>query len=192
MNTDFILGIDLETNEEVAIKLQYTRDFDMPMLEREADIYEELSGGVGIPHVRWHGTERDYHVMVSDLLGPSLEDLFNFCDRMFSLKTILLLADQLISRLEYLHSKSLLHRDIKPENFLMGLGKSGNLVHIIDFDLAYKLRTQESRDSKTRPHRPPHNDLGFVGTLRYANINAHLGNGMSKPILWNNKRLNTA
>ena len=51
----------------------------------------------GIPNVRWFGVEGDYNVLVIDLLGPSLEDLFNFCSRKFSLKTVLMLADQMVS-----------------------------------------------------------------------------------------------
>lgn len=51
----------------------------------------------GIPNVRWFGVEGDYNVLVMDLLGPSLEDLFNFCSRKLSLKTVLMLADQMVT-----------------------------------------------------------------------------------------------
>lgn len=52
---------------------------------------------MGIPNLRWYGIEGEYNVMVIDLLGPSLEDLFNFCGRKFSVKTVLMLADQMVS-----------------------------------------------------------------------------------------------
>jgi hypothetical protein len=45
----------------------------------------------------WFGVEGDYNIMVMELLGPNLEDLFNFCQRKFSLKTVLLLADQMVA-----------------------------------------------------------------------------------------------
>jgi hypothetical protein len=51
---------------------------------------------VGIPFVLWFGVHGAYLCMAMDLLGPSLEDLFNFCGRKFSLKTVLLLADQMV------------------------------------------------------------------------------------------------
>uniref|UniRef100_H2Z700 non-specific serine/threonine protein kinase n=1 Tax=Ciona savignyi TaxID=51511 RepID=H2Z700_CIOSA len=129
-----------------------------------------MQGGVGIPTVKWCGAEGDYNVLVMELLGPSLEDLFNFCSRKFSLKTVLLLADQLISRIEFIHSKNFIHRDIKPDNFLMGLGKKGNLVYIIDFGLAKKYR-----DGRTHQHIPYRENKNLTGTARYASINTHLG-----------------
>jgi serine/threonine protein kinase len=77
---------------------------------------------------RWYGQEREYNVLVMDLLGPSLEDLFNFCSRRFTIKTVLMLADQMIGRIEFVHCKCFIHRDIKPDNFLMGIGRHCNKV----------------------------------------------------------------
>ncbi|KAL7749983.1 serine/threonine protein kinase [Sorochytrium milnesiophthora] len=166
---DIYLGINVMNGEEVAIKLENVKA-KHPQLEYEARVYRALAGGVGIPFVRWYGMEGEYNSMVIDLLGPSLEDLFNFCKRKFTLKTVLLLADQLISRIEYIHSKNFLHRDIKPDNFLMGLGRRGNLVNVIDFGLAKKYR-----DPRTHLHIPYRENKNLTGTARYVSINTHLG-----------------
>ncbi len=108
--------------------------------------------------------------MVFDLLGPSLEDLFNYCGRRFSLKTVLMLADQLISRMEYIHSRDIIHRDIKPENFLMGISRRGNQVYVTDLGLAWsEYTTATSRRSRH-----------LMGTPRYASLSGHLGNGLSE------------
>ena len=124
-----------------------------------------FQGGVGIPHIRWYGQERDYNVLVMDLLGPSLEDLFNFCSRRFTMKTVLMLADQMIGRIEYVHNKNFIHRDIKPDNFLMGIGRHCNKLFLIDFGLAKKYR-----DNRTRQHIPYREDKNLTGTARYAII----------------------
>lgn len=74
--------------------------------------------------------------MIFDVLGPSLEDLFNFCERKFSLQTILLLANQLLQRLEWIHQKGrIIHGDIKPQNCLMGGTTVDNTVYIVDLGM---------------------------------------------------------
>lgn len=166
---DIYLGTTISTGEEVAIKLECIKT-KHPQLHIESKFYKIMQGGIGIPTIKWCGSEGDYNVMVMELLGPSLEDLFNFCQRRFSLKTVLLLADQMISRIDYIHSRNFIHRDIKPDNFLMGLGKKGNLVYIIDFGLAKKYK-----DSKTNSHIPYRENKNLTGTARYASINTHLG-----------------
>ena len=82
------------------------------------------------------GTQYGYRFLVLDLLGPSLEDLLNYCGGQFTQKTVLMLADQMIMRIQYLHERNYIHRDIKPANFLMGKDQSCNQVHLIDFGLA--------------------------------------------------------
>ncbi|KAI9334895.1 kinase-like domain-containing protein [Obelidium mucronatum] len=162
-------GTHLVSGQELAIKLESTKS-KHPQLEFEARVYKGLSGGVGVPGMYHFNIEGDYYCMVIDLLGPSLEDLFNFCERKFSLKTVLLLANQMITRIEYMHHKNFLHRDIKPDNFLMGLGRQSNTVHIIDFGLAKKYR-----DSRTHLHIPYKENKSLTGTARYASVNTHLG-----------------
>lgn len=166
---EIFLGTHIQTNEEVAIKLESVKT-KHPQLLYESKLYRILQGGTGIPNVKWFGVEGDYNVLVMDLLGPSLEDLFNFCHRKLSLKTVLMLADQMINRVEYVHIKSFLHRDIKPDNFLMGLGKRANQVYMIDFGLAKKYR-----DSATHQHIPYRENKNLTGTARYASVNTHLG-----------------
>ncbi|KAJ3120193.1 serine/threonine protein kinase [Physocladia obscura] len=162
-------GTNIATGQEVAIKLEPIRS-KHPQLEFEARVYKSIGNAVGIPHMHHFNIEGEYYCMVIDLLGPSLEDLFNFCGRTFGMKTVLLLANQMISRIEYLHNKNFLHRDIKPDNFLMGLGRNANTVNIIDFGLAKKYR-----DTRTMQHIPYKENKSLTGTARYASVNTHLG-----------------
>ncbi len=92
---DIYLGINITNGEEVAIKLESVKARH-PQLLYESKLYKILQGGIGIPHIRYYAQEKDYNVLVMDLLGPSLEDLFNFCSRRFTMKTVLMLADQVI------------------------------------------------------------------------------------------------
>ncbi|CAN0885965.1 Casein kinase 1-like protein 11 [Linum grandiflorum] len=166
---ELYLGVNVQTGEEVAVKLESVKT-KHPQLQYESKLYMLLQGGTGIPHLKWFGVEADYNCMVIDLLGPSMEDLFNYCNRKFTLKTVLMLADQLINRVEYMHSRGFLHRDIKPDNFLMGLGRKANQVYVIDYGLAKKYR-----DLQTHKHIPYRENKNLTGTARYASANTHLG-----------------
>lgn len=161
--------MSIQSGEEVAIKME-SANARHPQLLYEYKLYRVLSGGVGIPRIRHYGNEKNFNTLVMDLLGPSLEDLFNFCTRHFTIKTVLMLVDQMIGRLEYIHLKCFIHRDIKPDNFLMGIGRHCNKLFLIDFGLAKKYR-----DPRNRTHIPYREDKNLTGTARYASINAHLG-----------------
>ena len=115
-------------------------------------------------------TQKGYTVLVMDFLAYNLEELFIQCKKKFSIHTVGMLADQIISRIEYLHSKNYIHRDVKPENFLIGLGSKSNIVHIIDFGMSKKYR-----DKKSHQHIPYREKKELTGTPRYASISAHLG-----------------
>ena len=54
---------------------------------------------MGIPNVYYCGAEGEYNIMVMDLLGDSLEDLFVMSGKKFDLKTTLQLAYQMVERI---------------------------------------------------------------------------------------------
>ncbi|KAL6309509.1 casein kinase I delta, partial [Sparassis latifolia] len=160
------LSTDIISRTEVVIKVE-SPDSDA-ILECEIIIHAMLDGGVGIPHVLWFGEEDNYNVMVMDLLGPSLKDLFNQCGQKFSLKTVLLLGIQLIDRLEFIHSQYLVHHDVKQDNFLVGMGKHAHVLYAIDFGLS-----SVYWNSQTYKHKVYSVEKQLLRTVHYASINAH-------------------
>ena len=103
-----------------------------------------VKGGVGISHLHWYGVEHNYRALVTDIYGPSLEHLLRFCDGKFSLKTTLLIVDQLIDRIQWIHSKNLAYNDIDPQNLLVGLGKKADKIFFVDFGNCRKFVDEEN------------------------------------------------
>ena len=186
------LARDIILGQTVVIKLEPIGT-SQHMLEHEYSVYGKLGGGLGIPHVRWFGTETGFNAMAIDCLGPSLENIFTHHRYQFTRRTILTIASQLVSDstlqvdhelwtnrwhvqlhcLRFIHSHNLIHCDLKPSNIVMGVGIQADVVHLIDFGLS-----KEFRDAKTHRHIPmiPHTKpYSLVGTAIFASINSHMG-----------------
>ena len=163
------LGTIKTTGEEVAIKLESARA-EQPQLIYEKKIYDLLKGNIGFPKIYDFFSESKYNALIMERLGKSIESLFNEYHKKFSLLTCIMIIEQIVSRIEVLHSKNLLHRDIKPDNFLIGRGNKKNVIYAIDFGLSKKYR-----DSRTGLHIPYRDGKDLTGTARYASINTHLG-----------------
>ena len=140
---------------------------DHDLLEKEAEILDYLHGA-NIPYIESYFSTDEYNILVMELLGKSL-GYYQKQLRNFSLKTVCMIGDQVLSLLEYIHDHHIVHRDIKPDNLCMGLNHS-KFVYIVDFGLAKKYRS-----SATLMHYPLINKKRLTGTPRYASINALKG-----------------
>ena len=105
-----------------------------------------------------------------ELLGKSLEDIFQAQQKKFTVKTVAMIGIQMLDRLEFIHSKNIIHRDIKPDNFVLGLDNKSHIIYILDFGLSKKFRS-----SRTHQHIKFSVNKKLTGTARYASINALKG-----------------
>jgi len=169
-------GTNLLNNTQVAIKFE-PRKSDAPQLRDEYRTYKILSGCPGIPNVYYFGQEGLHNILVIDLLGPSLEDLFDYCGRRFSIKTVCMVSIQMVTRVQTIHDRHMIYRDIKPDNFLIGRPgtKLASVVCVVDFGMA-----KQYRDPKTKQHIPYRERKSLSGTARYMSINTHLGREQSR------------
>ena len=162
-------GINTSNNEKIALKVEKRDKNDPGTLENEALRLVYLQGE-GIPSVYCYGNNIEHNLLVEELLGKSLEEIFTSYGKPFSLKTVCVLGIEMIKRIQYIHSKYYIHRDIKPDNFMTGRGPNEKKIYIIDFGLAKKYYSV-SRAQHIKFITGKH----LVGTARYCGRNAHRG-----------------
>lgn len=185
------IALDIKTGENVAVKVE-PAEIQTYQLYNESTIYKILEGATNIPKFYWFGsystnksntnftnwnnkTNLSNNVMAIELLGKSLKELFLQCNRHFSLKTVLMIIDQMLSSIQLVHNRHFVHRDLKPENFVIGLNNKKNQLYMIDFGLARKYR-----DPQTLDHKPCLTNIKAAGTPRYTSINALKGLDQSR------------
>jgi len=159
-------GVNIRTGEKVAIKSE-TKNSDMKSLKNETRVYQYLNGCLGIPKIRWFGTDINNNYMVIDLLGYSLADVVKQRGKL-SLHCVLKLGIQMIDILQGIHEKGMIHRDIKPDNFLLDPVKEFDQIYIIDFGLC---KTYIQFD--TNEHIEMKETKSFVGTPNFCSVNSH-------------------
>ncbi|KVI00244.1 Protein kinase, ATP binding site-containing protein, partial [Cynara cardunculus var. scolymus] len=166
----------------------------------EWQVYNTLGGSHGVPKVHYKGKQGDYYVMVMDMLGPSLWDVWNssgqshtwalaasFCFAAaaypiklgwMSSEMVACIAVESLSILEKMHSRGYVHGDVKPENFLLGQPSTSQekKLFLVDLGLATKWRESANGQHVDYDQRP---DM-FRGTVRYASVHAHLGRTASR------------
>ncbi|XP_052176320.1 casein kinase 1-like protein HD16 [Diospyros lotus] len=139
----------------------------------EWQVYNTLGGSHGVPRVHYKGRQGDYYVMVMDMLGPSLWDVWNNNTHMMSTQMVACIAVEAISILEKMHYRGYVHGDVKPENFLLGPTGTPDekKLFLVDLGLATRWQDGSSGLHVAYDQRP---DV-FRGTVRYASVHAHLG-----------------
>jgi len=162
-----------KTGDDVAMKFEFRESKSAPQLFREVEVIKALRENAspqGVAETMYFGKEGSFNCMVMEILGKSLEDHVQSEKGKWNAKTSGLVAEQVIMRIEYLHSRKMVHRDIKPENFMFGIKNKVHHVYIIDFGLS-KFYWDTSKNS----HALQRSGLSLTGTARYASINAHKG-----------------
>ncbi|CAD8120877.1 unnamed protein product [Paramecium sonneborni] len=167
------VGLDQNSKQEVAIKVEKEENEDVRSFEREVQIFKHLGQMEGIPKLIWSGEEYGYNILVMQMLGNDLAYHFKQLKH-FTLKTAILIAIQLIEVIEKLHFQGVIHRDLKPENIILGQGKDNGKIYLLDFGISKIFKDCNNK------HIPFRENRSFLGTTRYASIAAHLGHELGR------------
>ena len=160
-------GIDIINGTSVALKISFNHKSGN-FLKSESEILKILKG-YGIPELKYFGEFQNYNILIEPFLGKSLGRLFNENNNKFLLNDVLLIAIQILTRLEFIHNKGIIHCDIKPDNFI----PQKNIIYIIDFGLS-------SFFIINKKHIECKESNKIIGTAKYASVNALQGIELSR------------
>ena len=167
---------DIASNEFFAAKLQ-NKNIYTNSLQNEYQIMKDINIDK-IPNAKFYGENNLYNILIMQLLGKSLEDIFEkiLHKQKMPIHSVCNIAIQIIDILEQIHNKNYIHRDIKPSNFLFGNNSfNNNIIYLIDFGLAKKYR-----ESNNAEHYEIKEENKLIGTARFASINAMEGLSQSR------------
>jgi len=162
-----------QKNEIIACKLEKKKSADgndKKRLHGEYLLYKRFESKKldCVPKVyKYYETSKE-NIMTMELLGKTLDDIFEESDHKVDLGTVMKLAITIIGHLENIHRTGVIHRDIKPNNFMFGTGENKNNLYIMDFGLS-KLWYNNKKHIEYKEGRQ------MIGTPRYASINIHMG-----------------
>ncbi|KAI0062944.1 CK1/CK1 protein kinase [Artomyces pyxidatus] len=158
----------IHTGQIVALKVQPV-DISYPTNGHERTIYPLLQGGRGMPTLWASGVWDKWDYLAIDLLGSSLDSIYRRSGKaVMPLGSVVAIAVQLISRLEFMHSRGVLHRDIQLGNTVVGLSPHDTTLFMIDFGFSKRYL-----DARTRRHIKNHNEEYFIGNYWFSSVNVH-------------------
>lgn len=163
-------ALNVVNNQKVAIKCEYSSNH-RDVLYQEYKIYNYLAKidkNYYFPLVHEYFTDKGCNYMVMELLGKSVSDIFKQQNKKLSLKSVLIIGQLMLSKLEFLHNNNYIHRDIKPNNFVFGVDDKQKELYLIDYGFTKKLIINGN-------HIPYKENRDFKGTYRYSSLNSHLG-----------------
>ncbi|KAJ7794163.1 kinase-like domain-containing protein [Mycena olivaceomarginata] len=159
----------IHTGELVALKVQHV-NHECPTNRYERHLYPSLQGGEGMPTLWACGVEGAWDYLAIDLLGASLDNLYRKSGKdTMDLSSVCAIAMQLITRLEFMHSRGILHRDIQLGNCVIGLPPNEKTIYMIDFGFSKRYI-----DPYTHTHIPDSRaKRDFIGNYWFSSVGVH-------------------